>query len=490
MTRPLKPTIGKNTRYKNEAIVLMNGAIIMIVELVAARIITPYVGSSSFVWTAIIGVMLGALAAGYAWGGRLADNTKASIGLSNILFYASLLVLGATAVYPTVLDSLSRQFGDVRIVSVLGSFILFAPSAFFMGSISPYVATRSAANAKRTEAGQRIGSIYAYGTAGSIVGTFLCGFWLTSYFTNASILVGVAIVLLLLSLFENHDVVALIKKIGVFLFTVAIVSQAGGSFLTGVLYEKDTPYSSYAVFDTQLKNGPVRVLATDRFAWQTGVSISEPQKPAFDYIRAFDDVITSKKDTQRVLLLGGGAFSLTTVAAPKHPTIQFDVVEIDPELTKISAQFFGRIDMPNVHIFNTDARVFIQETKSLYDIVLVDVFSSLRPPFHLTTQEFARATKSRLSEDGIIAINVIGSFAARDARFPAAQKATYESVFSRVDFYAVTPGIDEQDKQNMLMIAANTQDRHLPESYVSTEVTQAGDVLTDAFAPVDRLMGN
>ncbi len=480
----------KEPRYKNEAIVLINGALIMIVELVAARIITPYVGSSSFVWTAIIGVMLAALAAGYAWGGRLADNTQSSIGLGKILFVASLCVLYATGVYAPLLDALSKGLGDVRAVSVIGSFVLFAPSAFFMGSVSPYSAARSTVAAKRAQTGQKIGTIYAYGTAGSILGTFLCGFWLTSYFTNTSILVGVAVVLLALSTYESAGAYSAMKKTAVFLLVLATVSQSSGSFVAAALYEKSTPYGSYAVFDTQLQNGPVRVLATDRFAWQTGVSLTEPQKPAFDYIRAFDDVISNKKEAQRVLLLGGGAYSLTTVAAPKHPSVQFDVVELDPELTKIAAQYFGRTDMPNVRIYNQDARVFMQEVDTLYDIVLVDVFSSLHPPFHLTTQEFVRTVKSRLAADGIVAVNVIGSFSGGSARFPAAQKATYESIFSHVNFYVVTAGIEAQKKQNMLMIVTDRQAQHLPGSYVRSAVSQGGSVLTDAYAPVDRLMGN
>ena len=273
------------------------------------------------------------------------------------------------------------------------------------------------------------------------------------------------------------------------MLVLATASQGGGSFVKDALYKKDTAYSSYAVFDTQLANGPVRVLATDRFAWQTGVSLSEPQKPAFDYIRAFEDVIANKKEPRRVLLLGGGAFSLTTVAAPKYPAVQFDVVEIDPALTKISADFFGRLDMPNVHIYNKDARVFTKEAKVLYDIILVDVFSSLRPPFHLTTQEFSRTFKSKLSPGGIVAANVIGAFDGADARFPAAQEATYESSFTYVNFYTVTQNADMQKKQNMLMIAADTQSWDLPETYRPIEITQEGDVLTDAFAPVDRLMG-
>jgi hypothetical protein len=489
VTKSDKKSKQKRVVPKNELLVLINGALIMIVELVAARIITPYVGSSSFVWTAIIGVMLGALAAGYAWGGRLADNAKATVGLAKILFFASLCVLFAVGTYAVVLDALAKGLGDVRAVSVLGSFVLFAPSAFFMGSVSPYIATRSTLHAKRTETGQKIGSIYAYGTAGSILGTFLCGFWLTSYFTNASILVGVATTLLVLSLVENTTTRSVLKNMGIFVVTLMTVAQGGGSFIESALYKKDTAYSSYAVFDARLTNGPVRVLATDRFAWQTGVSLSEPQKPAFDYIRAFEDVIASKKEVRSVLLLGGGAFSFTTVAAPKYPAVQFDVVEIDPALTKISAVFFGRVDMPNVRIHNKDARVFTKEAQALYDIILVDVFSSLRPPFHLTTSEFVELAKSKLATNGIVAANIIGSFDGQYASFPASQAATYAKHFSNVSAYPVTAA-SSAPRENILLIASDGRDNNLYSKYPEKHIQGKKHVFTDEYAPVDRFIGH
>ena len=51
------------------------GAAIMIVEILGAKMLAPYVGTSHFVWTAQIAVTLVALAAGYYAGGRLVDRS-------------------------------------------------------------------------------------------------------------------------------------------------------------------------------------------------------------------------------------------------------------------------------------------------------------------------------------------------------------------------------------------------------------------------------
>ena len=48
----------------------------MVVEILGAKMLSPYVGLSHFVWTAQIAVTLVALACGYYVGGRLADRSQ------------------------------------------------------------------------------------------------------------------------------------------------------------------------------------------------------------------------------------------------------------------------------------------------------------------------------------------------------------------------------------------------------------------------------
>ncbi len=42
----------------------------MIIELVAARILSPYLGNSQLIWTCIIGMMLAFMSVGYYIGGK------------------------------------------------------------------------------------------------------------------------------------------------------------------------------------------------------------------------------------------------------------------------------------------------------------------------------------------------------------------------------------------------------------------------------------
>ena len=74
-------------KYILEITVFLCGAIGMMLELIAARILSPYVGSSNLIWTTIIGVMLTSMSIGYWIGGKLADKNP------NVNTISSLLIL-------------------------------------------------------------------------------------------------------------------------------------------------------------------------------------------------------------------------------------------------------------------------------------------------------------------------------------------------------------------------------------------------------------
>src|SRR5580765_4981096 len=81
----------RGRRY--EVIALLNGALVMILEIVGARMIAPYFGSSVYVWTAVVGVILGGLSFGYWYGGKLADQTAEDRILAMILLMAAGVLL-------------------------------------------------------------------------------------------------------------------------------------------------------------------------------------------------------------------------------------------------------------------------------------------------------------------------------------------------------------------------------------------------------------
>lgn len=473
---------------KNTIIVFTNGALVMVVELLASRIITPYVGSSSFVWTAIIGVMLGALALGYAWGGTNADK-KHPVPLAFLLITAALLVVLPAVAYETVLQSLSSTFTDIRTLSVMASVLLFAPSVFFMGAVSPTVAKRNITTLQKS--GKSVGNVYAYGTVGSIVGTFVCGFWLTNYFSNKHILLGVAATLFLLAMYESLPTLMRSKKVSVGVFLIMLLAFISPPLSSqSLLYQTDTPYAHYEIYDVILRgNKDVRVLATDKMGWQTGITKTDPTEPAFSYMKEFYAIAQQKKDIARALLLGGGAYSLPTIFTAKIPQLKLDVVEIDPQLEALAKDYFWYTPTNNIMTYAMDARVFMAQSTQTYDIIFVDVYSSLRPPFHLTTVEFVRLLQQQLAPNGVIVANVIGALQGQESKFPASQLQTYKQVFEHVGVYQVATENAATEKQNLILLASRLPIDDFTSHNIATLPTNEAIVLRDDYAPTDRLIG-
>ena len=61
-------------------VVFLCGACVMILELVGSRLFAPYLGTSLFVWTSLIGAILGCLSLGYWAGGVFADRRPEAAG--------------------------------------------------------------------------------------------------------------------------------------------------------------------------------------------------------------------------------------------------------------------------------------------------------------------------------------------------------------------------------------------------------------------------
>ncbi|MCA9871982.1 MAG: fused MFS/spermidine synthase, partial [Anaerolineae bacterium] len=169
----------------------VSSACIMILELVAGRIVAPYVGVSLYTWTTIIGVVLAGISLGNYLGGRLADRWP-STRLLGLLFLAA----GMTSFIVLTVDRLGVRLppGSIVIqIVVLVTALFFIPCAI-LGAISPVVAKLAVRDLATT--GTTVGKIYAAGTLGSIVGTFATGFVLISRFGTHAIVWGVGLTLI------------------------------------------------------------------------------------------------------------------------------------------------------------------------------------------------------------------------------------------------------------------------------------------------------
>src|SRR3989338_341947 len=117
----------KTTKYILEFAVFACGAVLMIFELVGSRILGPYLGTSIFVWTSLIGVILGSLSLGYYYGGRLSDRCPSYRIFSLIIFLSAVCVAVVALLKFLFLTSLTGKVDDIRAGSLIAAIILFAP---------------------------------------------------------------------------------------------------------------------------------------------------------------------------------------------------------------------------------------------------------------------------------------------------------------------------------------------------------------------------
>ena len=170
------PAAREGWPYTPHVVVFFSAACIMVIELVAGRLIARHLGSSLYTWTSIIGVVLAGMSIGNYTGGRMADRWRPSQFVGWLFLLASLtclltLVLNHVLAVHAPFDSMhwpARVFSSVLVV--------FMVPALVLGMISPAMAKMAL---ERSDAvGTTIGSVYAWATVGSIVGTLATGFYL------------------------------------------------------------------------------------------------------------------------------------------------------------------------------------------------------------------------------------------------------------------------------------------------------------------------
>ena len=180
------------------ALVFITSVCVMTLELTASRLIAKHVGSSLYTWTSVIGVVLAGITVGNWLGGWMADRYNRNRSAAWMYLLGS-VSCGSVLWLDQVVGSISRPVAiswPQWVVVVVGS-IFFIP-ALTLGTISPLVASMALERSSKT--GTTVGNVYAWGAMGSIVGTFLTGFYLIDVWGTRSIIGMTAVVLAILAI--------------------------------------------------------------------------------------------------------------------------------------------------------------------------------------------------------------------------------------------------------------------------------------------------
>src|SRR3989344_4661295 len=477
--------------------VFIGGASVMVLELIGARVLAPYLGTSIIVWTSLIGVVMASLSAGYFIGGKAADKRADYKILAYVIFLAGISI-GVMAVFKSVvLLFVQSQIADIRWASLLGALILFTPANVLLGAISPYEVKLYFSDSNRI--GATVGNLYAISTVGSIVGTYATGFFLISHFGSTNLLFSLAALLVFLSTFI-YSVKIIVRCIVVLALSAMplLNSNLQYQFASIGFLDVDTNYNRVWILDgiDSVKRRPIRTLSTGANYIQSAMYL-DGDDLAVEYAKFFNLADYFNKNINKALIIGGGAYSYPKNFLSEHKDAEMDVAEIDPGLTELARAFFGLKNSPRLNVFHQDGRVFLKKTDSKYDAIFIDAFAS-SIPFHLTTKEFVAEVFSRLNEGGVVAMNIIASIEGDTGRFLRAEYATYK-LFS--DFVYIFP-VQEPEAgnkiQNIVLVAIKGDITtpevvsgafkeyldHLWTDKIETDIP----VLTDNFAPVDQYL--
>ncbi len=472
------------------ALAFGSGFGVMVLEIAGARVMAPVFGLSAVPWTAVIGVVLTALAFGNWVGGRLADAGR--VPLASVL-----LATAATAIAPlagSTVPRLALELLGFIPGAVATAAIFFALPVFGLGMVTPYLVraeTRSV-----SEVGRRAGEIGAAATAGSIVGTFGTGFVLLPLMplpvllgATAAGLVGLA-ALARVVLGRGPAPI----ELGAIALVALLVGAFGAARPASVLADVQTVYTSIQVRDGSWTDGePVREMR------QSGASSSveylDTGDPAHPYAKALltwmDSAAAVGGPHGRVLVVGGAALTLPLAIARRFPDVRVDVVELDPRATALAYDHFAVGTDPaaaRIDVIHGAGRHFLETTDGSWDLIYIDAFDHLvTVPWTLVTEEALAVAGSRLRPGGAIAANVLAPLAGPGEAFMARLLATAESRFPKVDAWRVSPDAANDVVQNVLLVMAPAGSAPPRGGWTPVPVVAAGRPLTDAWAPVESL---
>lgn len=481
-------------KYKLELIVFLSGAIGMGLELIAARVLSPYVGSSNVVWTSIIGIILVSMSLGYWIGGKKADKSANTNELSNILLYAAVATSAIPLLETCVVRILAGTISNLIIAAILCAIIVFSIPSFILAMISPFAVKIK--SKEDDEIGSLSGRISSLSTIGSIFGTFLMGFVLIPHIGVSNINIGITIILLVISLLarEKFDKKFIILSICLAIIMAGLIIFGKVTFKLAnpdILLDTDSQYSRIWVKQVETEKETFKTLQVD-----TGLESyinTETGEMGAKYLRFYDLFEYFNKDAKSTLLIGGAAYTYPIHYLQKYSDKTIDVIEIDDKMTQIAAEQFGlNINEPRLSIYNQDGRSYLNYSKNKYDTILIDAFKGTNAPFELTTYEALSHAKNMLNENGIVFTNIIGSIEGEKSEFIKYEYSTYKAVFDDVKIFMVQ-NKNRNDSQNLILVGIKgNPEKDISKyqeysKYLDMEVTEFESdkqIVTDDFAPI------
>ncbi|WP_412025688.1 spermidine synthase [Burkholderia cepacia] len=248
--------------------------------------------------------------------------------------------------------------------------------------------------------------------------------------------------------------------------------------------EDRTSYDAFVEFlSTPLNDGRPFVLETrhalslhfDHFGTQSFMSLRDPIRLELGYTRVMMGFLLLQPVPAHICMLGLGGGSLAKYCYRHLPGAAIDAVEINPDVIALRDVFRIPVDDARFAVVCADGADHVTRADIRTDVILHDAFVADGTPGRCTGAAFLDACRERLSEAGVLAINLMDD----DPALPR-HLEQLRSVFG--SSYALVPCGDD----NNFVAFAWKGDQRLPSLRILLEralaCVQAGELKLAATA--------
>lgn len=493
--------------------VFVAGMSTLAIEFTTSRMLQTVYGTSNIVWANVIGLVLLFLTLGYFVGGRLADrrpDLKTFYTLVTLAGFSGVFFLLLTSlILKTAASALAAINVGAIVSSLVGVIIALAVPITLLGCISPFAIRLAVTDL--SEAGRVSGRIYAISTWGSLLGTYLpvllviplAGTRITALLFGL-FLMGVGLVGLWQVNGRSLQITAVLLA---FLLPVAFFSLGSGlKAYDGQIYETESAYNYIQV----VRQGECNYLLLNEGQAYHSFYCDGGQVPqvsvwsimlAAPYFNNPETITAVAAPVERVAVIGLAAGTIPKQYTRVFGPIPIDGIELDGAIIEAGQTYFGLTE-PNINLIVGDGRYQLNQLPHQYDVITIDAYKVPYIPWHLTTRDYFEEVAAKLTEDGVVAINV--GRAPEDRRLVDALTATMLERFPSVH------AIDVPGSLNTILVATmqptfadnvalnlerldDTADpllRSVLETAVQNSVPiNPGDVIfTDERAPVETMI--
>jgi spermidine synthase len=494
---PASPPLSVGLRRYLYFTAAVTGSVIMIVEILGAKMLAPYVGTSHFVWTAQIAVTLLALATGYYAGGWLVDRAARLHRLYGCILAAAIyLCVSVLLVEPLAYWCLGFKLAAG---SLLASACLFFVPLSLLAMVGPFFVRGLTVSVSGV--GGNVGRLTAISTLGSVTGTVLIGYVLIPRFANSTTMLMTAGVLMAVSggylvFGPKADRQRASGAAGVvlgFLFAAGVMrrEQLQQWPEMNELYRGNSNFGLLQVIE--MDDGARRYYLNDYLTQNTYSPVEKQSLSMFTYtLHGLARAYTPAIRDALCIGMGVGIVPMTLAGEGAH----VDVVEINPAVVPLAQRYFD-CQPERFHLTIADGREFVNRCRKKYDAIILDAFLGDSCPSHLMTRESFRAMHRCLRPEGTLVINTFAGLEAGRDFFGASLEQTLKQVFRTIRIHAAGNGnvfFVASDRPALTMLhppsfegIPSSVRYRVEQAFEKIEQTQPahGRVLTDNFNPVE-----